>query len=548
MSLRKQGNIVFIVTYISWAISIVILSYWSTIRGLVRLASLDEYSYLLAVPIIVAYIALRRISGLNIKLAISVQSIAFSLLLISISLYLYMISWTSELTLELQTLSLIFMFWAFTALIVNFETLAKIKSIIFLSLLITPIPRVVLDYMAALLSRKVAEIVAAITSAKLIIGTSVILKTLGPNGETIVFEVWPAYSGVVSLTGFVIGLPLILDHIYSAKAPRRRKVLAATISSISLLILLLLGNITRITLIILSGRVWGLDTAMAVFHTTPSIIWTVVAVIIVMTTLFKIVPREEFQETKTPTITSKLNREVLVFTLILLVLLAFITPQLLESTIPYTPIEVKGKVIPVEELSANITKYVFNSSSIEILSDKRDRRTEVLLNIPIVRRVTLRYKKTVIYAYIEGSDNPSQFHGWPVCLTFQGYSLDRYWTETIKGYAVELLVTYIEASKGYARMLMAYIRVPAIVSYGVFEKQFFIRVTLYTPIRSPDITEKYSMLKEVISEVANSLQPKLKKTVISRFINVSFAIPAFSLVVALANVGLLVYSRIVEKE
>ncbi|RLE91951.1 MAG: hypothetical protein DRN04_11570 [Thermoprotei archaeon] len=548
MSLRRQGNIVFIVTYISWAISIVILSYWNTIRGLVKLASLDEYSYLLAVPIIVAYIALRRISGLNIKLAISVQSIAFSLLLISISSYLYMISWTSELTLELQTLSLIFMFWAFTALIVNFETLAKIKSVIFLSLLITPIPRVVLDYMAALLSRKVAEIVAAITSAKLIIGTSVILKTLGPNGETIVFEVWPAYSGVVSLTGFVIGLPLILDHIYSAKAPRRRKVLAATISSISLLILLLLGNITRITLIILSGRVWGLDTAMAVFHTTPSIIWTVVAVIIVMTILFKIVPRGEFQETKTPTITSKLSREVLVFTLILLVLLAFITPQLLESTIPYTPIEVKGKVIPVEELSANITKYVFNSSSIEILSDKRDRRTEVLLNIPIVRRVTLRYKKTVIYAYIEGSDNPSQFHGWPVCLTFQGYSLDRYWTETIKGHAVKSLVTYIEASKGSARMLMAYIRVPTIVSYGVFEKQFFIRVTLYTPIRSPDITEKYSMLKEVISEVANSLQPKLKKTVISRFINVSFAIHAFSLVVALANVGLLVYSRIVEKE
>ncbi len=548
MSLRRQGNIVFIVTYISWAISIVVLSYWNTIRGLVRLASLDEYSYLLAVPIIVAYIALRRISGLNIKLAISVQSIAFSLLLISISSYLYMISWTSELTLELQMLSLIFMFWAFTALIVNFETLAKIKSIIFLSLLITPVPRVVLDYMATLLSRKVAEIVAAITSAKLIIGTSVMLKTLGPHGETIVFEIGPACSGVVSLMGFIVGLPLILDYICSAKASRRRKVLAATISSISLLILLLLGNITRIILIILSGRIWGLDTAMTVFHTTPSIILTVITVIIVMTVLFKIVPKGAFQETKPPSITSKLSREVLVLTLIFLVLLAFITPQLLESTIPYTPIEVKGKVIPVEELSANITKYVFNSSSIEILSDRRDKRVEVLLNIPIVRRVTLKYNKTIIYAYIEGSDNPSQFHGWPVCLTYQGYSLDKYWTEAVEGYAIELPVTYIEASKGFARMLMAYIRVPAIVSYGGFEKQFFIRTTLYTPIRSPDITKKYSMLKEVISEVVGSLQPELKKTAISKFINVSFAIPAFSLVVALVNIGLLVYSRIVEKE
>jgi len=95
---------------------------------------------------------------------------------------------------------------------------------------------------------------------------------------------------------------------------------------------------------------------------------------------------------------------------------------------------------------------------------------------------------------------------------------------------------------------MAYIKVPAIVSYGGFEKQFFIRTTLYTYIRSSDIAKKYSVLKEVIGEVVNSLQPELRKTMVSRFVNVSFVIPAFTLVVALANAGLFVYSRIVGEE
>lgn len=548
MAKFKLGDIVFIVVYFSWIFFILISSYWNTILGLARLTMVDEYSYLLAVLLVLVFIALEKLSNVKLCLRTGLQNVMVTLLLISLSLYFYMLSWISEYTLELQTLSLIFMFWALIALIVDLRSLAKIKSIIALSLLLVPVPRIVLDYVAALLSKGVAEVVASITGAELIIREAVVLKTIGPEGEPVLFEVGPACSGIVSLMGFIVGLPLIINFVHSSNVSKHRKIIATLTSSVLLLTLLLLSNLVRLTLIVLSGKIWGLNTAMNVFHYTPSIFLTIISVTAVMLVLFKIIPGHKIRIAKTLKLTSKLSKNTLASLLLLLAVFAFIVPELLEASTPYIPVKVKGQIIPAEEISTNIENYVFNSTLFKILNVKREGRIEVALNIPIVKLVTMKYRDILLRAYIEGSDNPAQFHGWPVCLTYQGYSLDKYWVETIEGYDVGFQVVFVEASKEFSKILMAYIRLPIIVSYGGFEKQFYIRITAFTYVSSKDSATKYAILENAIKDIVDNLNLKPRETLVGRVVNVSHIIPAFVLAVAVANIGLIVYSKIVERE
>ena len=548
MAKFKLGDIVFIVVYFSWIFFVLISSYWNTILGLARLTMVDEYSYLLAILLVLVFIALEKLSNVELCLRTGLQNVMVALLLISLSLYFYMLSWISEYTLELQTLSLIFMFWALIALIVDLRSLAKIKCIIVLSLLLVPVPRIVLDYLAALLSREVAEVAASITGAELIIREAIVLKTIGPEGEPVLFEVGSACSGIVSLAGFIVGLPLIINFAYSSNASKHRKIIATLTSSALLLILLFLSNLVRLALIVLSGKIWGLDAAMSVFHYTPSIFLTIISVTAVMLVLFKLIPGHKIHTAKTLKLTTKLSKNTLASLLLLLAVLALIVPELLEASTPYIPVKVKGQIIPAEEIPTNIENYVFNSTLFKILDVKRERRIEIALNIPMVKLVTMKYRGILLRAYIEGSDNPAYFHGWPACLTYQGYSLDKYRVETIEEYGVDFQVVFAEASKEYFKILMAYIRLPIIVSYGGFEKQFYIRITAFTPISLKDSAAKYAILENAIRDIVDNLNPKPRETVVGKVVNVSRTIPAFVLAVAIANIGLIVYSKIVERE
>lgn len=551
MARFKLGNAVFAVAYFSWILFIMVSGYWNTILGLFRLATIDEYSYLLAVLLVLIFIAMEKFNNVKLCFKTGLQNIMITLLLISLSLYFYMLSWILEYTLELQVLSLIFMIWSLIALTVDLESLAKMKSIIALSFLLVPIPRIISDYMAAILSKCVAEMAAYITGAELIVRETVVLKTVGPEGEPIFFEVGPACSGIVSLMGFVAGLPLIINFVYSSKVTKRRKVMAVFTTSVMLLTLLFLSNLTRLSLIILSGKIWGLNTAMNIFHYTPSIILTVISVTATMLMLFKIIPKRKIQITKILKPTNKLSRSTSALLLLFLTAFALIIPELLEASTPYIPIKVSGQAIPAEEVLTNIENYVFNSTSFKILNARREKGIEVALNIPIVKLVTIKYNKynnTILQAYIEGSDNPAQFHGWPVCLTYQKYSIDKYIVETFKGYNMDFQVVFIEASKGLSKILMAYIRLPIIVSYGGFEKQFYIRITAFTPITFKNAAIKHVILRKAIEDVITNLEPTFRETIIGKVVNVSHLIPALTLIVAMVNIGLVVYSKIAEKE
>lgn len=544
----KLSKAVFIVVYFSWVFFILTSSYWNTMLGLARLFMVDEYSYLPAILLVLVFIAAEKLSSMELCLRIGLQNIMVTLLLISLSLYFYMLSWLLKYTLELQILSLTLMFWAFIALIVDLKSLAKIKSLIFLSFLIVPIPKIVLNYVAALLSRKVAEVAASITSAKLIVEEEVMLKTIGPEGELIVFKVGPAYSGIVGLTGFIVGLPLIINFIRLSNVSKYRKITVTLISSALLLAILLLANLARLVLIVLSGKVLGLNAAINVSSYTSSIFLITVSVTAVILVISKTIPRCRVRIAKTFKLTSKLSKGTLALVLLLLTVFAFIIPELLEASTPYTSVKVMEQTLPAEKFLTNIESYMFNSTLFKILNVERKGEIEALLNVPIVKLVTVKYRDVLLKACIEISDNPAWLHEIPAYLTYKKYDLNKYWFRTVGKYGAYFQVVFIEASRGSSKILASYIKLPFMVSYDGFEKQLYVRVTVFTSTSPKDQGVKYVILENAINDIIESLNVKPRETVIGRIVNISYIIPTFVLIVAIANIGLIVYSKIVERE
>ncbi|MEM0372063.1 MAG: archaeosortase/exosortase family protein, partial [Ignisphaera sp.] len=184
----------------------------------------------------------------------------------------------TEVYIELKTLSIVFLLWSFLALFLRSRKLVMGILSMMLLLVLVPIPRPIMDGLSSFFTDIVARTVAHITSAKLIESNGmIVLITKDPTGIERSFEIAPICSGIVSFLSLLSIAPLVIYLSSTSSASIRKRAMYTTLSIVSAILIVFIGNISRLVLIIVVTKTIGFEEALKFFHYTPSILYVVIA-------------------------------------------------------------------------------------------------------------------------------------------------------------------------------------------------------------------------------------------------------------------------------
>lgn len=441
-----------------------LLSYLETIQ-------IPDYGYLLVLAptaiTITAVLAHRygSIEGLDVYRAASAL-IAVLLAYIIHGLALLQ----PEHSLQLETLSVVILV-AGTLLLVygEFNHPAIPLSIWLLLLMLTPIPRGIIDQLSQQLTQPVAKIAALLTGAKL--GTTGPYTTLtfkDNQGVLRAFQIAPECSGIVSLLSTLALTPAILYLTATSIAPRRRKATTATIAIITAAVTVLLGNTVRVALVVYTAQHYNYQQALKLFHQTPSIIYVTIATILSLTITLRL-PRSGTQSEKPRTNNQKITptdiaKSILITSLITLqVILAAQTGQ------PLTTNQQPLQLTP-EQIIQNPT-IILNTTNKTIKTIPRPIIGEALGALATYQ-IIIKKGNNTYQGWLEIAETPTRFHSWHVCLQKQTYKIVKTWTEVIN----KTTITYIIIKRNDRKLLLAYatFRIPT------YKTSTYMRISLIT--------------------------------------------------------------------
>ncbi len=481
----------------------------NTLQQLFSLMEVEEYSYVLTafvVSLLLLAISLNKARYIG-KIGLSHIFTAGVFILTSMVFYVlaHILLFYS---LTLGMISMILFIWGLFILFYPREELRKLLlPLVSLSMLI-PIPREILDPISVYLTQGVSILVSIFSGAEIISGPGgrVYLVTSGASGK-VSFEIIAACSGIVSMTAFIALIPLFI-YLTRNTSPIKR-VLAVTISTIVGLIIVFLGNVLRVTIMVLTAKNYGVATAYALFHSTPSYIYSAIAVIVSIFIIYRIVgSKREIKPVKN--ITTRALREN--YSIILIFLVFFIAVMsiglYIHNNVASSPPSINVYHYSYDYILTH-TLSIILKNDVKIVYEKPIPALERILGSSVVKAVGIRYNKSFFAGYVEFAETPSRFHGWWVCLTYQGYKVKRVWTEE----ANNLMITYIEYSKGKHNYLLGY-TIVAVPLYTSNQKisTGYIRLSLFLPIRK-DITTTAENFKNMLLNIikGNLLQPTTRK-------------------------------------
>lgn len=485
---------VFILLIIAIAIVIVIfLAYGEFIYIYINIIFTEEYGYLLStIPITIALlikIILDRssIEGINIPRFIASLTTFLS------SILMYVIGdIILDLYLELKTLSLVLLLWSFLILFIKVDNKA-IGLLLLLSFLsIVPIPRILLDSVSAIFTRILVKIIMRVMNIDIIYYKGVeVLIVKDSSGIDRFFEIAPTCSGIISLLSVASITPAILYIAITSRASRLRKIVFIFMSLLASIAIIFIGNMLRIIGIILITRYIDYESALTFFHYTPSIIYVVIATIIPLYIVFRLPRKKAYpnniiyvERYVSISISISISIALLIFMSIVFISIApIISLQALQHHILYT--------LSLPRFLEKPSEVLFNTTYIHIVKDFPEPRLSITLGVPVVRSISLVYNNTLLLGYIEISDTPAKFHGWYVCLTVQGYRIDKSWTEF-----GNISINHIIASKSNHRYLLSY----AIYRYQTEEGITFVRISLITPILN-NYNDQLSITRRILSDI-----------------------------------------------
>ncbi|MEM1541158.1 MAG: archaeosortase/exosortase family protein [Ignisphaera sp.] len=457
----------------------------------IRLMLTEDYSYLVvALPIAVGVflkVILDRFSieGINVFRAVT------SVMFLSTAITFYVIGETvTEMYIELKTLSIVFLLWSFLALFLRSRKLMTGILSMMLLLILIPIPRPIADGLSSFLTEIVARTAAHITSTKLTESNGIIvLITKDSTGIERSFEIAPICSGIVSFLSVLSIAPLVIYLSSKSSTSIRRKAMYTTLSIVSAILTVFLGNISRLVLIILVTRTIGFEEALKFFHYTPSILYVAIATALSLYIISKI--SKEKAVVKPYTISYMKPSIAFSGSIALLLFIAIVFNVLAPAASTVTLAQTTPSVISLPKLLENPTTIVLNSTDIFLFKDVPEPRLGTALGIPIIRSIAFMYNNTIFLGYIEVADVPTKFHGWYVCVTLQGYRIHRSWTEL-----GNITINHMLISKSGNMMLLSY----AIYRYILQEGTTYIRLSIMTPI-SNEYSEQLQMARDILGNV-----------------------------------------------
>ncbi len=508
---------------VAWLLVSLIKLFPSILLEIYELASAEEYSYIYALALVIAFTFIKRINDVDAPSTSSIiNGLVLSSLALSSSLYLYSISFGVAEWYWVRIIAL--SFWIIGALILalGLDNASKIKIPLLSLFLLIPIPRTIIDSTAIALSKILGRIAAPLVGAKISESTTglTVLSVIGPHGKPINFEIAVGCSGIVSLTSIIAVLPLIADILSSAKTTSKRKIYALIVSTIALATIMLFGNLLRIIGILVIAKYMGQQAAMDFFHSTPSIIFAIIASVIIVVILRKILKENVFgKEIKTMNNVdgSDLKQKTTGFIVLAIIFVGIIA--LVSSLNIAEIINVSSqlnmqdnKLISVDALFSNFTIYFPKNISIDFKSFLERKNWEQLLGIPLVLVSYLKYEKKGLTLYIEGSGSPHLFHNWPVCLAYQGFTIERSWIDTIKINNKSIDIIFIVYRRGAATYLMGYARFSVLADYGGIRSPVYYKITFLssTSTRSEkDILEYYNIIEDVFRKYLTYIDNRL---------------------------------------
>ncbi len=528
-------------------------AYRNIIEALVLTAGLEEYSYLTAIPISLVFLLMRRLRYVKVPPNDSIiSSLLLAILLLVSSLFVYTISWNLPYAFQLQTLSMILYSWSLAAIALGYNTMSKMRAVFLTSLLLVPIPRSIVDMLVASLSRYMAKLVAWIMDVGLEIGTYAILVVETVSGEILKLEVSAACSGIVGLTGAIIGLPIILDIIAASNKTTIKKIVASIVATVVLVAGMLLGNLLRLILIVVAGRYWGREIALAVFHHTPSIVLAVLIAFIAVALTIKFVGRPKLEiSLPAPSSIKSIYPIVAVAFIVISSLVAPVAIGLAMEASTSSSIYLVEQAVEPSQAFKDLPRIVKESIPYKVIVFTEKRDWEAILHIPIIYLMLARTPIGIAYIYVEGSSNPNVFHGWSVCLSYQGYVFRRTWSEDLKldNSSNTYTVEFLEVEKNQLKGVVASMKILLRVNYNGTIGLFYYRISVLAFSRG-DIVESYEASKHIAEKILDGLKSMLPpRNVMQKHTSLDFASIYLTLttIVLALNIVYNVYSKLALK-
>ncbi len=395
--------------------------------------------------------------------------------------------------LQLSIISLVLFVWGLLVVVLRFDRWwIPLLVLIFLFSMV-PLPMDYIQSAAYELTPIVTKSAAAITGAG-IVETRVYtaLKVVDKDGFIRLFRVAPVCSGITSLLSILALLPLILYLAAESIDSPKRKIIYTVLAATSSAITVFAGNILRLAVIVWIARNMGYQEAIGAFHSFPSLIYVSIATIVGILFISRL---------SLPGLKAKLGsivikrvvkpRMYIPYTSILVILALFIILIHVSSSYVSQPVPTTS----FTKLLSNPSIVVFNETSNALVKSIPQPIIGEALGALDVRTINVRYGDSSFTGYLELAENPGRFHGWYVCLTAQGYRIEKSWSESLHG----LIINYMVILKNNRKLLLGYTiyKYPVVINNK--EITMYIRVSLFASTRNID--ENIRNMRSIFTEI-----------------------------------------------
>ena len=507
-------------TYIGAVATGVRYAYSDVIQDLVPAAAMEEYSYLAVIAASLLFLLAVSLGRVRASSELKVGRFLVTGLLISSSLTFYVLSGVvPNLEIHFKVLSVVLFVWALTASLFGRESLKAMLLPLATLLLIVPVPKYVLDVVSIHLARVDA------------------LEVPTVQGGVAGIEVVATCSGITSMSSLIAIAPLLIYAVGPASSRLRR---AAGIAA-GLLVgsgVSFLGNVLRLAIVVYVTKYWGLGKALQFFHTVPSLVYASVAALAAFAISSRVAGSRAAAVAKPRVERGVEAREVsgvlgvFVVVAVAVALLASLVPAVASRGV-YTSVTLYS----YDYVIGNTSRILARGSEASVVYERPVPALMRALGSSLVKEIGVKFRDRVYGGYVEFAETPLRFHGWWVCLTYQGYEVLKTWDEKVGD---RVLTFTLYASRGGGRYLLAYRVYPIPVVFGGREDVGYLRLSLFTDVRG-DYVDEVEGLKEVFSGLVTlgsttSSETALQVLVVSDIV-LSVATVAYYVLVYIVKLG-----------
>jgi hypothetical protein len=452
--------------------------YRTVLEDYMKLALVEEYSYLIVVLFSVMILFYYLLRDLGLSYEVRVGKTLASALLASLSLVFYVSRlFDLEYSIQYGSISLVLITLSLITVVYNPSTLKDLIPLLSLFFLV-PLPTSFVDSITPYLSRFVGRLAALLTGATLVEGpayTRLMIET--PSGPTL-FDVGVVCSGITVISSVLAAVPVIVYLAVSSPYSVRRKLTGALVSFSLATLIGFLGGLVRVVLVVFASTTYGVEVGMGFTRYLPSAIYSAISVLTALLIANKYVGLRYV--TPRPLL-KRVNVEWGYVAGVLMVVLAFLsayTITLSQIVASHENASLSNDIIvdlaELSDFTNHPPRYVFNASkNLKLVRYSYNSYLTRVLGASSVYDV-LVVGNVSYTGYVEVVETPGRLHTWQLCLALQEYKVLNSWSKLVNG----TRLYFIEVGKEGFRGVLGYVLIPVIAKAPEEKVVAYVRVSL----------------------------------------------------------------------